>query len=159
MQHGSAYLVGLLVGLVIGLVVGGAIGALILRVATRWVEKFTPRFWLAFGTALAASVIAMVMNFVVGIFIGLIGRAAGLPLVTLQATSFAVGLVIAFLITATMIRALIKRPDGSLLSFGRACLIALVQALIGLVILAILLACAYAIRHVLGLNAAPPVSI
>ena len=159
MQHGSAYLVGLLVGLVIGLAAGGAIGALILRVATRWVEKFTPRFWLAFGTALAASVIAMVINFVVGIFIGLIGRAASLPLTAIQAISFAVGLVIGFLITATMIRALIKRPDGSMLGFGRACLIALVQALIGLAILAILFAGAYAIRHALGLNAAPPVSI
>ncbi|GEM_PF-824709 len=159
MQHGSAYLVGLLVGLVIGLTAGGAIGALILRVATRWVEKFTPRFWLAFGTALAASVIAMVINFVVGIFIGLTGRAAALPLTTIQAISFAVGLVIGFLITATMIRALIKRPDGSMLGFGRACLIALVQALIGLAIVAVLFACAYAIRHALGLNAAPPVSI
>ena len=131
MQHDSAYLVGLLIGLVIGLAVGGAIGALILRLATRWVEKFTPRFWLAFGTALAASVIAMIINFIVGIFIGLIGRAAGLPMTGIKAISFPIGVVIGFLVTATMIRALIKRPDGSLLSFGRACLIALVQALIG----------------------------
>ena len=159
MQHDSAYLVGLLIGLVIGLAVGGAISALILRVATRLVEKFTPRFWLAFGTALAASVIAMIVNFVAGILVGLIGRAAGLPLATIKLISFPVGVVIGFLITATMIRALIKRPDGSMLGFGRACLIALVQALIGIAILAILFACAYAIRHALGLNAAPPVSI
>lgn len=159
MQHGAGYLVGLLIGFMIGLAIGGAIGAVILRFATRWVEKFTPRFWLAFGTALAAYVVALVVNFVVGIFIGLAARVAGLQAETIRLIAMSIGAVIGFLITATMIRALIKRPDGSVLGFGRACLIALVQALIGLAILAILFGCVYVIRHALGLNAAPPVSI
>lgn len=159
MEQGAPYLIGLLVGLAVGVLVGGAIGAVILRVATRWVEKFTPRFWIAFGTAVASAFIAMVINFIAGLFIGLIGRAAGLQLMTIKLISFPIGMVIGFLISATMIRALIKRPDGSLLTFGRACLIALVQALIGLVILAILFVCVYAIRHALGLSATPPVSM
>jgi hypothetical protein len=159
MQHSAGYLVGLLIGFVIGVLIGGAIGAVILRLATRWVEKFTPRFWLAFGTALAAYIIALVVNFVVGIFLGLGARVAGLQAETIRLIAMSVGAVIGFLITATMIRALIRRPDGSVMGFGRACLIALVQALIGLAILAILFACAYAVRHALGLNAAPPVSI
>ena len=159
MQHGAGYLVGLLIGFVIGVLIGGAIGAVILRFATRCVEKFTPRFWLAFGTALAAYVVALVVNFVVGIFIGLAARVAGLQAETIRLIAMSIGAVIGFLITATMIHALIKRPDGSVLGFGRACLIALVQALIGLAILAILFGCVYVIRHALGLNAAPPVSI
>ena len=95
----------------------------------------------------------------VGIFIGLAARVAGLQAETIRLIAMSIGAVIGFLITATMIRALIKRPDGSVLGFGRACLIALVQALIGLAILAILFGCVYVIRHALGLNAAPPVSI
>lgn len=159
MQHGAGYLAGLLIGFVIGVLIGGAIGAVILRFATRRVEGFTPRFWLAFGTALAAYFIALVVNFVVGLFLGLGARAAGLQAETIRLIAMSAGAVIGFLITATMIRALIKRPDGSVLGFGRACLIALVQALIGLVLLAILFACVYAIRHALGSGAAPPVSI
>ena len=158
MPYDTAFLAGLLIGLVIGLLVGGAIGALILRVATRWVEKFTPRYWRAFGTVLASAVVAMVVNFIAGIFIGLLGRAGGLPLATIKLISFPVGAVIGFLISATMIRALIRRPDGSALPFGRACLIALVQALVGITILAVLFACLYAIRHALGLGPAPSVS-
>ena len=159
MEHGAGYLVGLLIGLAIGLLVGGAVGAVILRLATRWVEGFTPRFWLAFGTAVSAYVIAMVVNFAAGIFIGLGARAAGVQAEIIRWIAMAIGAVIGFLVSATMIRALIRRPDGSLLGFGRACLIALVQALLGLVVLAIVFACVYAIRRMLGLVASPYVSM
>ena len=159
MDYGSAYLVGMLIGLVIGLLVGGAIGALVLMLAARIVEKFVPRFWIAFGTALAAAVISAIVNFVAGLFIGLAGRAAGMSIVAIKLTAFPSGMVIGFLISATMIRALIKRPDGSALGFGRACLVALVQALIGLAILVVVGGGLYLLGHALGFGARPPVSM
>ena len=70
-----------------------------------------------------------------------------------------IGMVIGFLISATMIRALIKRPDGSALGFGRACVVALVQALIGLAILVVVGGGLYLLGHALGFGARPPVSM
>lgn len=111
---------------VVGIIVGVIVGALILMLATKFVEKFTP----SFGKAIVAVIAGFVASFIVNLilrFVLPLGLLAGL-----------VSAVAGFLVTAWVIMKLITRPSGESMPYGRACLIALVEWVIGIVITLIL---------------------
>jgi energy-converting hydrogenase Eha subunit B len=155
MDYNAGFLIGALIGFVIGIVIGSSIGALFLMLSTRLVAKFVPDYWRAFGTALASGVVAMVISFIVGFFIGLIARLAGLPSAEMQPVAFVAGLVVAYLVATGFIRLIIKQPDGSALPWRSAFLVALVNALLGTALFALLVAGV----HLLGMNATHPLNM
>ena len=129
--------IGALMGMGIGMilvffVVAIIVGTLILMLATKLVEKWTPSFVKALLVTIvcivAAAVVGWILSFVLGI-----GMLGGL-----------VRLVVGFLVTAAIIQQLLTRPGGGAvtdggamamtagakMSFGRACLITLIQYVI-----------------------------
>lgn len=115
----------LVTGLVV-LLVAIAIGAVIIMLATRIVAGFMPKF-------LMAAVVAVVETIAGGIV------SYGLNMVmTPGGLTSLLALVIIFLINSAVLNALLKRPDGAQVGFGKACLITLVQIIIEIVLCVIL---------------------
>lgn len=135
----------LLIPMLVGLVLGVLVGALILKLSVKLVEKFSLPYGRACLTVIVAFALGFAINFVIGLVIGLIAAGAGLVsasdpsgLVGLQLVSGGIGLVVGFFINAAVINWMVKRPDGSALGFGRACLVALVYLLIFVVLAAVI---------------------
>jgi hypothetical protein len=121
--------------MLVAIVVGLIVATLILMLVTRMVEKFTP----SFGKALVTQIVGGIAGFIVSVVIGLVLRG-----------SMAGGLVAAvvnFFVCAWIIQQLITRPGGAVadggamamtaggkMSYGRACLIALIEYVIYIVI-------------------------
>ena len=112
--------------ILIGLVIGVVGGALILMLAVKLVEKFTPSFGKAIVTVLAVFGALIVVNLVLGLLFG------ALSLMTFGAFGAARLLILVadFLASAWVIQKLI----GVSMSYGRACLVTLVEYAIGLAI-------------------------
>ena len=119
----------------IGLVVGLVVGALILMLATKLVEKFSP----SFGKALLTQIACIIVGFIISVVVGLVLRGSFFG-------SFIV-MVINFFVAAWIIQQLITRPGGLVagggaaavsagarMSYGRACLIALIEYVIYFII-------------------------
>ena len=123
MGSGLAAATGLgLVALIVIVIVGIIIGALILMLATKLIEKFTP----SFGKAVAAVVVGAVASFIVRLILFAVSSG--------HLLSGLIGAIVGFLVTAWAIMTMIKRPSGEAMSYGRACLIALVEWVIGILI-------------------------
>lgn len=159
MDFNAAFVVGAIIGFVIGLAVGGSIGALLLMLATRIAAKFVPGFWRAFGTVVASACVSMLISFVLGLFIGAMGHAAGVPPATIKLIGIPVGAAIGFLVAAAFIRLIIRRPDGSRLSWGRCFLTALVNTLFGLAVFAMVLGGLHLLGQVFAPGAEPPLNM
>ena len=112
--------------MLLGLVVGVVVGALILMLAVKLVVKFTPSFGMALVTTLALFGAMIVVHFVLGLLFGALG------LITFGAFGVAQVLILVanFLVSAWVIQKLI----GIGMSYGRACLVTLVEYAIGLAI-------------------------
>jgi len=106
----------------IAFVVAVAIGAAIIMLATRLVAGFTPKFLIAAIAALVASIAGAVVSFGLQMVLG----AGGL--------SSLLVVVIYFLLNSAIINALIKRPDGSQMGFGKAALVTLLEIIIEIVL-------------------------
>lgn len=107
-----------LVSLIIGLAIGGGI----LMLATRIVAGFTPKFLLAVVTVVIAGIAGAVASWVLGMVLG-----AG-------TLSSLIALVVLFLVNAFVLNALIKRPDGTEIGIGKACLVTLLLMIIYIVL-------------------------
>lgn len=133
MGHGFGALMGLGMGMgvvLVGTVVGVFAGALILMLAVRLVERFTPPF----GRAVLVMLACMGALFAVNAVLAAAGLAGGMG-------GFAGGyltpgrllmLVVDFLVAAWVVQRLLKLPSGERMTYGRVCLIMLVQYAIGL---------------------------
>jgi hypothetical protein len=108
--------------LIIFLVVGIAVGAGILMLAARVGAGFTPKFPISVGTVIVQFIAAFIVSWLVRMALGMGGLAS---LVTL---------VVVFLAYAAISNALLKRPDGSQMGFGKACLVTLVQIIIQIIL-------------------------
>ena len=111
----------ILYGLV-AFIIGIAIAAGIIMLATKLVAGFTPKFIMAAVTALVAGIACLVVQFGLGMVLG-----GGML------TSIIV-LVAYFVINAAIINALLKRPDGSQMGFGKAALVTLLALIIEIVL-------------------------
>ncbi|MDR3386703.1 MAG: hypothetical protein P4L92_06575 [Rudaea sp.] len=108
------------------LAVAFGVGALIIMLATRIVAGFTPKFLMALVAAIVETIAAGIVSYVLNMVLG----AGGL--------SSLVSLVIVFVLYAAILNALVKRPDGAQMGFGKACLVTLVQIIIEIVLSVIL---------------------
>ena len=111
-----------LVTIVVTLFIAIAIGALIIMLATKIAAGFGPRFGQAFLAALAATILAALLSWIIGMVLGSGGIAS------------LVSLVLVFLLNSAIINAIVKRPDGLQMGFGKACLVSLIQIVIEIII-------------------------
>jgi len=112
-----------LVAFLIGISIAGAI----IMLATKLVAGFTPKFIMAAVTALIAMIACGVVQFGLTMVLG--GGTLTLLIV----------LVAYFAINAAIINALLKRPDGSQMGFGKAALVTLLALVIEIVLGVILM--------------------
>jgi hypothetical protein len=132
----------LLYGLV-GFVIAVAIGAAIIMLATKLVAGFTPKFMMAAIAALVACIAGAVVSFGLQMVLG----AGGL--------SSLLVLVIYFLLNSAIINALVKRPDGSQMGFGKAALVTLLEIIIEIVLgIILVLVFGAGIMAMIGMGAA-----
>jgi hypothetical protein len=133
----AAYAGGMLIGFALMLLFGAVafvlIGGLFLKLAVRIIEKFPLGYGRACLVALASGLASMIVSFIVGAVFGSVFGAAGAgegnygAVATSMLLAMGIGAVLGFLINAGAIHLLVKRPDGSALGFGRACLVGLLQ--------------------------------
>ena len=107
---------------VIALAIGIAIGAAILMLSTKLGGGFTPKFSSAAITTIVQFIAAGVVSWLLAMVLG----SGGL--------SSLVSLVVIFLLYAAITNALLKRPDGGQMGFGRACLVTLIQIIIEIIL-------------------------
>ena len=106
----------------VSIAIGIAIGAGILMLATRVGAGFTPRFPIAAATAVVEFIAAAVVGWIVSLVLG----AGGL--------SSLVSLIAVFVVYAAIINAMLKKPDGGQMGFGKACIVTLVEIIIEIIL-------------------------
>ncbi|MGH8213588.1 MAG: hypothetical protein ACREPP_10220 [Rhodanobacteraceae bacterium] len=138
MASGAGF--GALMGMGIGMlllffVVGVVVGTLILMMATKLVEKWMPSFVKALVVTIVCFIAAIVVSWILHLVLGF-GMFGGL-----------IRLVVGFLVTAAIIQQLLTRPgtavtdggamavaSGAKMSFGRACLITLIEYVVYIIL-------------------------
>ena len=115
-----------IVTIIVTLFIAISVGALIIMLATKIAAGFGARFGQAFLAALLATILAGILNYIIAMVLG----AGGLTSI--------ISLVLLFLLNSAIINAIVKRPDGLQMGFGKACLVSLIQIVIEIVIAIIL---------------------
>ena len=110
----------------VALAVAFGVGALIIMLATRLVAGFTPKFLMAVVAAIVETIAAGIISYVLNMVLG-VGTLSSL-----------LALVIVFVAYAAILNALVKRPGGVQMGFGKACLVTLVQIIIEIVLCVLL---------------------
>lgn len=111
---------------VVMLAIAIAVGAGIIMLATRIVAGFTPKFLTAAITAVVEVIAGIAVSYGLNMVLG----AGGL--------SSLLALVIVILVYSAILNALVKRPDGAQMGFGKACLSTVVQIIIEIVLMVVL---------------------
>ncbi|MGA9334866.1 MAG: hypothetical protein WBV39_11370 [Rudaea sp.] len=106
----------------VSLLVGISIAAGIIMLATRIAAGFTPKFLLAAATVVVAWIATFIASWLMHMIVG-----AG-------ALSSLIALVVLLLVSAAIINAMLKRPDGGQMGFGKAFLAALLYVIIFIVL-------------------------
>lgn len=123
-----AYAIGSLIGQIVGAAFGALIGALIVQLATKIVAKFKPGYGMAYIAALLGYVGSLIVGFIIGLMVGITGNEfGGGPLV--------LTMIVGFFVQAAIYGPLIKSPEGTPIGFGNACMVSLIQLIIGGLIL------------------------
>ena len=112
-----------LVAFLIGVSIAGAI----IMLSSKLVAGFTPKFIMAAVAALVAMIAVGIVNFCLQMVLG-----AGTLTLILAVVAY-------FAISAAIINALLKRPDGSQMGFGKAALVTLLALIIQIVLGVILM--------------------
>jgi|SRR6185312_3090177 len=107
-----------LFAILVMIVVGILLGALILSVSFRLVVGFMPSYLRALG----AVVLTYIAVFVVTLILGLVIHSGVLSL------------IVTFLVGAAVVNYLLLAADGSQIGFGKACVVELVNMVIGIVL-------------------------
>lgn len=122
-----------IMGLSVGMLFAVFAGALMLKWSMRLLEKFSPPYLRCCLAMLASTLGSFAINFVVWFAAAYAVSSDSLAaddygrMALVQFAALGVGIVVAFIANALAIRRLIRRPDGSTLDFGRACLVGLLQ--------------------------------
>jgi hypothetical protein len=111
-----------IVTIIVTLFIAISIGALIIMLATKIAAGFGARFGQAFLAALLATILAGILSWIIQMVLGVGGMAS------------VVSLVLVFLLNSAIINAIVKRPDGLQMGFGKACLVSLIQIVIEIII-------------------------
>lgn len=132
-------------GLAVGMLFAVFAGALMLKFSIRLLEKFSPPYLRCCLAMLASTLGSFAINFVAWFAAAYAVSSDSLAaddygrMVLVQFAALGVGVVVAFVVNALAIRKLIRRPDGSALDFGRACLVGLLQMVFLFVLYCLLL--------------------
>lgn len=132
-------------GLAVGMLFAVFAGALMLKFSIRLLEKFSPPYLRCCLAMLASTLGSFAINFVAWFAAAYAVSSDSLAaddygrMVLVQFAALGVGVVVAFIANALAIRRLIRRPDGSALDFGRACLVGLLQMVFLFVLYCLLL--------------------
>ncbi|MBS0571535.1 MAG: hypothetical protein JSS28_13055 [Proteobacteria bacterium] len=104
------------------LVIALAIAAGILMLSAKLGAGFTPKFPISIATVIVEFIAAAIVSWLLSMVLG-----AG-------TMSSLVSLVVVFLLYAAISNALLKKPDGGQMGFGKACLVTLIQIVIEIVL-------------------------
>lgn len=106
-------------------------GAVIVQFATLRVAGFKPRFGVAYLAALLGAAAGLVIGFLIGFILAPEGRQ-GFGTMTLFST------VLGFFVQAGFYTLLLKHPETGGIIYRKACLIALIQLVIGVVVIGVI---------------------
>lgn len=121
----SEYLEGkLIISLVKYAAIGSLFGAIFVRVATKLAAGFTPRY----GTAYLAAFLGCAASLIREIVIGAPSRVFDVDFITSS-------MIIWFFVQTAVHALLIKHPDTGNITYGTACIISLIQLIIGVTII------------------------
>jgi hypothetical protein len=111
----------MIIGQLIGVVIGSLIAAIVLRAAAKWVQKMEVPYGQAYVTVLLANLINVVLG-------SILGYAVGSATQSMEAVNVAslLMLPVGFLILSGFISSRLQ------IAFGRACLVSLAMAAIGI---------------------------
>lgn len=123
------------------------VGGLVLKFSVSLIEKFSPSYGRSLLAVFLAAVASFVVMFVLALVLG-VGAAGmsdgGDPAAAMSSMGMMpvlinlISLVVSFALMALAVNLLIKRPDGSALGFGRACLVSLLYMAV-MVVLAVII--------------------
>ena len=123
------------------------LGGLILKFSVKLIEKFSPSYGRSVLTVFLAGIISFVVSIILAMVFGLGAAGMGAAGADSEAAMASMGLMsilinlvsaaIGFVVMAFSINLLIKRPDGSAMGFGRACLISLLYMAVMVVLFVI----------------------
>ncbi|MBD3337654.1 MAG: hypothetical protein GF353_01010 [Candidatus Lokiarchaeota archaeon] len=116
--------IGQLIGQIIGAAIGALIGALIVQLACKMVVKFKPPYGIAYKATFLGYVASVLVGFVGGFVIGASGQQ-------FTGTSIILLMAIGFFVQAAIYAHLIKHPETGAISFGKACIVSLIQLIFG----------------------------
>jgi hypothetical protein len=110
-------------GFLAGCLAGSFISALIIQYATKWVAGFRP----SYKQALLAAFLAYIACYVIGGAIGFLIVMSGSKV---SGASMVLITIAGFLVQAAFYSMMVKSPEGMALSFGKACLVCLIQIVV-----------------------------
>lgn len=111
-----------------GMAIGSVVAALIVQLFGKMVVGFRPRFTPTYFAAFIGSVASVIIGFVVALGVA---EAGG----TVDGAVMVLAGVIGFFAQAGVYVLFLRKADGTGITYGRACLIALVQLVVGGVLL------------------------
>jgi hypothetical protein len=123
--------IGFLIGQVIGAAIGALIGAIFVRIATKMAAGFTPPYGTAYLAAFLGYAASLVLGFVIGLVIGASGQ-------TLDGGGTVLIMIIGFFVQAAVYASLLKHPETGNISYGKACLVSLIQLVMAAVIIGVI---------------------
>ncbi|MFT3807002.1 hypothetical protein [Arenimonas sp.] len=141
----SSAVVPFVLGLAVGMLFAVFAGALMLKLSMRMIEKFSPSYLRCCLAMLVSTLASFALNAVIWFAAAFAVNSASQAaadlgrIALLQFLALGLGTVVAFVVNALAIRKLIRRPDGSALDFGRACLVGLLQMVFLFVLYCLLL--------------------
>lgn len=142
MEAAGAALGALLVFFVVFVAFYLLVGGVVLKFSVKLIEKFSPSFGRSVLAVLLAGIVSFVASIVLALAFGLGSApaditnaetsvaAVGAASLMANLISFAIG----FVALAFAVNLLIKRPDGSELGFGRACLVSVLYMAVMIVL-------------------------
>lgn len=132
-------------GLAVGMLFAVFAGALMLKLSMRMIEKFSPAYLRCCLAMLLSTLGSFAINCVIWLAAAFVVSSDSLvaddygKIAIIQFMALGLGTIVAFVINAFVIRRWVRRPDGSALDFGRACLVGLLQMVFLFVLYCLLL--------------------
>lgn len=113
---------------VLGAALGAFFGALVVQLGTFITSKFKPKY----KNAYLATFLGYLSSYAVGFILGIIFTSMGIGVSSGVLVFF---LLAGFIAQAAVYSLMIKGPNGETLNFGKACLISLIQVIVGVALL------------------------
>jgi len=138
MTHAIGQLIAYLIGYTAVAAAISLIAALILQLVCKIAVEFKPPYGMAYKAAFLGLVASILVNFAVGLVIGTSWQttvvAASGQEITVDPTPFVLA-IIPFFVSAAIYVRLIKHPETGAIGFSKACLVSLMQLILGILLI------------------------